>query len=94
MKYIGALHSYIHHTLLLCNPTDLDEVCVQATHLESRGNNVQEDHTKKPSKFQNNKFKGNRKGKRQSKQRKRKENPLALIGKKMGTMMSIVGRYI
>jgi hypothetical protein len=41
---IGALHSYIRHTLLLFNPTNLDEVCVQATHLESRGNNVQEDH--------------------------------------------------
>jgi hypothetical protein len=64
MKYIGALHSYIHHTLLLFNPTNLDEVCVQETHLESRGNNVQEDHTKKPSKFQNNKFKGKGKGKK------------------------------
>jgi hypothetical protein len=40
MKYIGALHSYIRHTLLLFNPTKLDEVCVQATHLESRGKNV------------------------------------------------------
>jgi hypothetical protein len=26
MKYIGALHSYIHHTLLLFNPTSLDEI--------------------------------------------------------------------
>jgi hypothetical protein len=39
MKYIGALHSYIHHTLLFFNPTNLDEVCVQDTHLESRGKN-------------------------------------------------------
>jgi hypothetical protein len=52
MKYIGALHSYICHTLLLFNPTNLDEVCVQATHLENMGKNVQEDHTKKPTKFQ------------------------------------------
>jgi hypothetical protein len=28
MKYIGALHSYIRHNLLLFNPTSLDEVCV------------------------------------------------------------------
>jgi hypothetical protein len=49
MKYIGALHSYIRHTLLLFNPTSLDEVCVQATHLENRGKHVQEDPTKKPS---------------------------------------------
>jgi hypothetical protein len=45
MKYIGALHSYIHHTFLLFNPTSLDEVCVQATHLENRGKHVQEDPT-------------------------------------------------
>jgi putative Ca2+/H+ antiporter (TMEM165/GDT1 family) len=31
------LHSYIRPTLLLLNPTDFDEVCVQAIHLESRG---------------------------------------------------------
>jgi hypothetical protein len=39
MKYISELHSYIHHTLLFFNPTSLDEVCVQATHLESKGKN-------------------------------------------------------
>jgi hypothetical protein len=33
MKYIGKLHNYIHHTLLLFKPTSLDEVFVQATHL-------------------------------------------------------------
>jgi hypothetical protein len=38
MKYIEALHSYICHMLLLFNPTSLDEVCVQSTHLEKRGN--------------------------------------------------------
>jgi hypothetical protein len=48
MKYIGTLHSYIHHTLLLFNPTSLDEFFVQATHLENRGKHVQEDPTKKP----------------------------------------------
>jgi hypothetical protein len=57
MKYIGALHSYIHHTLLLFNPTSLDEVCVQATHLENRGKHVQEDPTKKPSNLPHKKFK-------------------------------------
>jgi hypothetical protein len=57
MKYIGALHSYIRHTLLLFNPTNLDEVCVQATHLENMGNNVQEDPTKKPSNLPHKQFK-------------------------------------
>jgi hypothetical protein len=64
MKYIGARHSYIRHTLFLFNPTNLDEVCVQATHIERSGKNVQEDHTKNPSKFQNNNFKGKGKGKK------------------------------
>jgi hypothetical protein len=43
MKYIGTLQNYIRHTFLLFNPTSLDEVCVQATHLENRGKHVQED---------------------------------------------------
>jgi hypothetical protein len=60
MKYIGTLHNYTHHTLLLINPTSLDEVCVQVTHLENRGKHVQEDPMKKPSNFPHktfNKFK-------------------------------------
>jgi hypothetical protein len=56
-KYIGALHSYICHTLLLFNPASPDEVCVQATHLENRGKHVQEDPTKKPSNFPHKSFK-------------------------------------
>jgi hypothetical protein len=58
MKYIRALHSYLYHTLLLFNTTSIDEVCVQATHLENMGKHVQEDPTKKPSKLPHNKFKG------------------------------------
>jgi hypothetical protein len=51
MKYICALHSYILHTFLLFNPTSLDEVCVQATHLKNRGKHVQEDPTNKTFQF-------------------------------------------
>ena len=57
MKYIGTLHNYIRHTLLLFNPTSLDKVCVQSTHLENRGKHVQEDPMKKPSNFPQNNFK-------------------------------------
>jgi hypothetical protein len=57
MKYIGALHSYIRHTLLLFNPTSLDKVCVQTTHLENRGEHVQEYPTKKPSNLPHKPFK-------------------------------------
>lgn len=37
LKYISSLHSYFHHTLLMFNPDDFDEVCVQAIHIESSG---------------------------------------------------------
>eukprot|EP00253_Pinus_taeda_P019565 PITA_19565 len=39
LKYIGGLHSYMRHTILMFNPTIIDEVSVQATHLEARGKN-------------------------------------------------------
>eukprot|EP00253_Pinus_taeda_P034949 PITA_34949 len=39
LKYIGGLHSYMRHTILMFNPTSIDEVFVQATHLEGRGKN-------------------------------------------------------
>jgi len=29
----------MRHTILMFNPTSIDEVSVQATHLEARGNN-------------------------------------------------------
>jgi hypothetical protein len=62
LKYIGGLHSYLRHTILMFNPTNLDEVCVHATHLEARGKNTPQEGRKKP--FVNGdkgkrKFKGN-----------------------------------
>jgi hypothetical protein len=52
-----TLMKYICHTLLLFNPTILDEDCVQSTHLENRGKHVQEDPMKKPSNFPHKTFK-------------------------------------
>jgi hypothetical protein len=57
IKYIGTVHSYIRNTLLLFNPTSVDEVCVEASHLENRGKHVQEDPTKKPSNLPHKQFK-------------------------------------
>ena len=61
LKYIGGLHSYLRHTILMFNPTSLDEVCVQATHLEARGKNIPEEAKKNPFKGgeKGNGFKGN-----------------------------------
>eukprot|EP00253_Pinus_taeda_P025508 PITA_25508 len=39
LKYIGGLHNYMRHTILMFDPTSIDEVSVQATHLEARGKN-------------------------------------------------------
>lgn len=59
LKYIGGLHSYLRHTILMLSPNNLDEVSVQATHLVSRGKNTFSDNfSKKPSKS-----KGKSKGK-------------------------------
>ena len=48
LKYIGGLHSYLRHTILMFNPTNIDEVCVQETHLEARGKNAPQEGSKKP----------------------------------------------
>ena len=56
LKYISGFHIYLKHTIQMFNPTCLDEVCVQATHLEAREKNVQDEGKKKP-------FKGGEKGK-------------------------------
>ena len=40
LKYIGGLHSYLKHTILMLNPSNFDEVCVQAIRIESSKGNV------------------------------------------------------
>jgi hypothetical protein len=62
LKYIGGLHSFLRHTIIMFNPTNLDEFCVHVTHLEARGKNSPQEGNKKP--FFNGdegkrKFKGN-----------------------------------
>ena len=37
LKYIGGFHSYLRHNILMFNATNIDEVCVQSTHIEARG---------------------------------------------------------
>ena len=67
------------------NPTSLDEACVQATHLESRGKNVNVDFVK-PFKSTEGNFKG--KGKEKFKGKKnytvKKEKPTCTHCKKEG----------
>jgi hypothetical protein len=62
LKYIGGMHSYVHHTIIMFIPTKIDKVSVQDTHLEaSKGKRASED--KKPFKFEK-KLKGKWKSKK------------------------------
>ena len=47
-KYIGSLYSYLRHSLLLFEPTIIDSATMKAIHLENRGKNERDDHSKKP----------------------------------------------
>jgi hypothetical protein len=76
MKYIGTLHSYIFHTLILFNLASIDYVCVQGTHLENMGKNVQEDPMKKPFNLPHKKFnKFKRKEKKTATVKREERNP-------------------
>ena len=48
LKYVEVLHSYLLHMILMFNPTNLDEVCVEAIHIETKGKNTKEKFSKKP----------------------------------------------
>jgi len=87
-KYVGALHSYIKHSLLLFEPSTIDSVSVKVIHLESKGMNDKEDQPKKSSfKPHNGKFKGRGKGKYKKATTSKKEegeNPSCTHCKKEG----------
>jgi hypothetical protein len=52
LKYIGGMHSYLHHTILMFNSTNIDEVSIQATHLEAnKGKHVVEYVSEEPHEF-------------------------------------------
>ena len=87
LKYIGGFHTYLRHTILMFNPTSLDEVCVQATHLEARGK----------QNFDGNEeceFKGKWKKKRNANSRKEKGKISVKIVLKQAMMRTIVGNFI
>jgi len=47
-KYIGSFHSDIRYSLLLFEPTTIDLASVKAIHIESKGKNERDDHSRKP----------------------------------------------
>jgi len=94
LKYIGGLHGYLRHIILMFNPSNLDDVCVQATHLEARGKNTSEEGIKNPfkSKGKENVFKGKAKKNVSIKKEERKLHANNIPERV--TMKLIVGRFI
>ena len=68
LKYIDSLHSYLRHTILMFNPDDFDEVCVQAIHIESGGRPFK--FSSKSSKELETKYSNESKGKNNLKRKK------------------------
>ena len=73
LKFIGGLHIYLHHTIHMFNPTNLDEGCVQATHNESKSKSVLDFSLAKSIQSKEGKEKG--KGKNTNTMRKGDERP-------------------
>jgi hypothetical protein len=76
LKYIGALHSYLRNTILVFNPSNLDEFCVQETHLEERGRN-------EPQECRKNPFRHGDKGKRKLNGNGKKNSSVKKEGEKL-----------
>jgi len=67
------MHSYLQHTIMMFNPTNIDEVSVQDTHLEASQRNHMIEY-KKPHKFKK-KPKGKWKSKKSTIVKKYEEKP-------------------
>lgn len=84
LKYIGGLHGYLRHTIIMFGPTNFDELCVQATHSESRGKDVPKKFSKNPSPPPISKTKGKGKVNITTTMKKKIEKPTCLHCKKEG----------
>jgi hypothetical protein len=85
MKYIDALHNYIRHTLLLFNPTSIDEVCVEPLTLRTGERMFKKIPQKKPSNLPHKKFnKFKRKDKNIATIKREEGNPSSTHCKKSG----------
>lgn len=75
LKYIGGLHNYLKHTLLVFNPTKLDNFYVQDTYLEERGEFVRDGNKKNASNNNSKKNKGKEKEKEKTTSTIQNEKP-------------------
>ena len=80
---MGGLHSYLCHALLMFNHTNLDEVCVQATYIESKEKNAHDNFSSIES-IQSKEGKGKGKGKYKNTLWKDDERPTCSPCQKQG----------
>jgi len=55
LKYIGGLRSHLRHSIIMFNPSNLDKLCVQATHIEAGARNMNFSATKEAPPTENKK---------------------------------------
>jgi hypothetical protein len=84
LKYIGGYIAHLKHTILMFNLTNFDEVCVQATHIESGGRNVHDSFSEDSVQSKEGKNKGKEKLKWTTMVKKEDEKPSCSYCKKEG----------
>ena len=76
------------------NPSNLDEVCIQETYIETKGKNNKDNFSKKPFKPDGNKSKGKGKGKHTAIVRRNEINLHVLIVRRKVMMLPNVRNFI
>ena len=87
LKYVRALQNYLRHTI----PTNIYEVCIQATHLEARGKQSIDEKSESEGKRKG-KIYG--RGKRNSFVKERRKKSHAKTVQRLAMMNTIVGNFI
>eukprot|EP00253_Pinus_taeda_P010474 PITA_10474 len=82
LKYIGGLHSYLRHTILMFNPTSLDEV--SSYPFRGKGKNTFEEGRNKPAKGENKEKTSKGKGKRNASIKQESEKVICKHCSKLG----------
>ena len=94
LKYIGGLHNYLRHTILMFNPNNLYGVCVQATHLEGKWINTPKEGSKKRFKSKGKEKISNERQRKMCLSKTKERKLHANIVPEKVTMKLIVGSFI
>jgi len=84
LKYIGGMNSYLLHTILMFNLTNIDNVSVQATHIEAKKGKHVEDVSQKPHEFKEKSKEKGKSNKTTTMKKDEKKNPTCSHYEKKG----------